>query len=222
MFTVFQLLAAADLWPKAAARRASVCSALSEGSPRHYRARPSPRQRSQRAPRSASPGGRRRRREVRGAIFKSLGPAAVTPGRVVGGVSLCEGEPGCEEDRAVRESRAVSGAGLAAALLRAWGCTSWRTGGDPPRPLLGPLARWPGPLSPRRRDGRSQRSSVPAVPPPGTACCGLCGLLRPVWPAAFGIAWHSSGAGGARSLQAFKCLRLSALLFTSGPQPRAL
>lgn len=80
----------------------------------------------------------------------------------------------------MRESRAVSGAGLAAALLRAWGCTSWRTGGDPPRPLLGPLARWPGPLSPRRRDGRSQRSSVPAVPPPGTACCGLCGLLRPL------------------------------------------
>lgn len=150
---------------------------------------PSPRQRSQGAPRAAGPGRRRRRREVRGAIFKSLGPRQLRLAGLGAGVPPCEGEPGRAEDRAVRgepgceRGRTVVGVGWVVRGPCAC-CPAWRTGGEAPWPLPGPSALCPGPgrCSPRGRDRRARRSSVPAAPPPGAACCGLCGLLRSASP----------------------------------------
>lgn len=219
MVLVFHLLVAADLWARAAAPGAPRYPGRPDRSARHDGARPSPRQRSQRAPRAAGPAGNAAGGRWEAPFLNRWGRRQPRLAGLGVGVPLCEGEPGCAEDRAVRgesgceRGRAVMGAGLTAALVRAWSCTSWRSGGEAPWPCSGPAVvhRAAGtgepraPLCPPLLLGEREQPAAASV-----ACCVRDGLAQ----------FRGRRSPLAAGFQVF--IRLSAPLSTSGPQPRSL
>lgn len=159
------------------------------------------------APRAPRPRRRRGRREVRGAIFKSLGPAAATAGWAVAGVPVCQGEPGRAGHRAVRGEPGYDGGWAGRGPSACLGPQLLAGGRGGPLACARPRAFPSAPPLVAAQPGREGPAPLCArCCSPGNGCRGLCGLQGQEGPARCKLS----------------SVYTTALLSTSHPQPRSL